>query len=322
MVKYQFDMKAAGSQNRHIPVTVCALMEEAGKTTFSSMSNVHRLLQQEDINFLLTNRIPRIWATRFMGWFSRIENPQIRGLSIAVWKYFADDLNLHEAKKTKFASMHDCFIRELKEGVRPIDPDERVVVSPCDAIVGTFGHIRDTELIQAKGFTYTLMDLFGESELVDRYRNGIFVTLRLKSDMYHHFHAPCDCHVRKINYISGDTWNVNPIALKRVEKLFCKNERAVIDLELGESEGHITLVAVAAILVASINLNFIHETLDLKYAGPNLIECDAGFCRGDEMGYFQHGSTIIVFASSGFSPCAGIQEDGYIRMGQALLENT
>lgn len=79
-------------------------------------------LQQEDLNFLLTNRIPRRLATRFMGWFSRIEQPLVRDLSIAVWRFFSD-LDLSEAKKTHFTSMHDCFIRELKDGARPLDPD-------------------------------------------------------------------------------------------------------------------------------------------------------------------------------------------------------
>ena len=79
-----------------------------------------RILQQEDLNFLLTNRSPRRLATRFMGWFSRIEQPLVRDLSIGVWRFFSG-LDLSEAKKTQFRSMHDCFIRELKDGARPID---------------------------------------------------------------------------------------------------------------------------------------------------------------------------------------------------------
>ncbi|HET6376510.1 MAG TPA: phosphatidylserine decarboxylase, partial [Methylocella sp.] len=89
------------------------------------------ITQQEDINFALTNRIPRRLATRFMGWFSKIELPLVRDASLAVWRLFSD-LDLSEAKKTRFKSMHDCFIRELKEGARPIDPDPFVLVSPCD----------------------------------------------------------------------------------------------------------------------------------------------------------------------------------------------
>src|SRR5215510_5250828 len=98
------------------------------------------LLQQEDINFLLTNRVPRIALTRFMGWFSKIRNPLVRDLSIGVWRLFTE-LDLSEAKKQRFQSMHDCFTRELKEGARIVDTDPAVLASPCDAIVGACGPV-------------------------------------------------------------------------------------------------------------------------------------------------------------------------------------
>ena len=217
-------------------------------------SLIARVFQQEDLNFLLTNRIPRRLATRFVGWFSKIEQPLVRDLSIGVWRLFSD-LDLSEAKHTRFKSMHDCFTRELKDGARPIDHDPAVLVSPCDAIVGACGPVAGTELIQAKGFPYTLQDLLCDPELVDIYRDGRYVTLRLTSSMYHRFHAPHDCRVERVTYLSGDTWNVNPIALKRVEKLFCKNERAVLQTRLAATGHPITLVPVAAILVASIRLH-------------------------------------------------------------------
>jgi phosphatidylserine decarboxylase len=110
-----------------------------------------RVLAQEDINFLLTNRIPRRLATQFMGWFSRIEHPLVRDASIAVWRLFAD-LDLRDARRTQFKSLHDCFVRELKEDARPIDHRADVLVSPCDAIVGTCGAIAGTRVYQAKGF--------------------------------------------------------------------------------------------------------------------------------------------------------------------------
>ena len=190
-------------------------------------SQLLRLLEQEDINFLLTNRIPRRLATQFMGWFSRIEQPLVRDVSIAVWRLFSD-LDLQEAKQTQFRSMHDCFTRELKTGARPIDGRPDILVSPCDAIVGACGSIAGTELYQAKGFPYSLDDLLGDRDLVAAHRNGCYATLRLTSSMYHRFHAPHDCRIEQVIYISGDTWNVNPIALKRVERLFCRNERAVV----------------------------------------------------------------------------------------------
>ena len=221
---------------------------------------ISALSQQEDLNFLLTNRIPRAAVTRFMGWFSKIEQPLIRDLSIACWRLFSD-LDLSEARKTSFKSLHDCFTRELRPGLRPPDPDPSVVVSPCDAIVGAFGAIADTELFQVKGAPYSLLDLLGDPALVEAHRNGRFITLRLTSSMYHRFHAPHDCRIEQVTFIHGDTWNVNPIALKRIERLFCKNERAVIRTRLATGEA-LTLVPVAAILVASIRLHFLDIVLN------------------------------------------------------------
>ena len=103
-------------------------------------SLLDRVFQQDGINFLLTNRIPRRVATQFMGWFSRIEQPFVRDLSIGLWTLFAGPLDLHDAKKTHFSSLHDCFIRELAEGARPIHAAGDVMVSPCDAVVGGGGH--------------------------------------------------------------------------------------------------------------------------------------------------------------------------------------
>ncbi|MGH8478963.1 MAG: archaetidylserine decarboxylase [Gammaproteobacteria bacterium] len=281
-------------------------------------SAINKVFQQEDLYFLLTNRIPRQLLTRFMGWFSQIEQPLVRELSIAIWKLFSD-LDLSEARQTHFKSMHACFTRQLKEGVHAIDPDPWILVSPCDAIVGANGRLDGTTLIQAKGFPYALMDLLCDQDLVDKYRNGRYVTLRLTSSMYHRFHAPHDCRVQQVTYISGDTWNVNPIALKRVEKLFCRNERALIRTRLTANHDLITLVPVAAVLVASIRLHFLDVLLHLKYRGPNNISCDARFAKGAEMGWFQHGSTIIVLAPDGYALCDGLAEGTRIRMGCALL---
>jgi phosphatidylserine decarboxylase len=277
-----------------------------------------RLLEQEDLNFLLTNRIPRRLFTRFMGWFSRIEQPLVRDLSIAVWRFFSD-LDLSDAKRQHFRSMHDCFTRELKAGARPIDRDRKILVSPCDAIVGASGAIDDTRLYQIKGCGYTLADLFGDNALIDAHRNGRYVTLRLTSSMYHRFHAPHDCRIDQVTYISGDTWNVNPIALRRVEKLFCKNERALLRTTLTATGHTITLVPVAAVLVASIRLHFLDVVLGLKHRGANVFACDAAFSKGEELGWFEHGSTIIVFAPDGFSLHENVREGGTIRVGEPLM---
>ena len=281
-------------------------------------SQILRLFAQEDLNFLLTNRIPRRLATQFIGWFSKIEQPLVRDLSIAAWRFFSD-LDLTEAKKDHFRSVHDCFIRELKDGTRPIHSDANILVSPCDAIIGACGTVVDGTLHQIKGFPYQLADLLCDRELLEQHRNGRYVTLRLKSSMYHRFHAPHDCRVEQVTYISGDTWNVNPVALKRVEKLFCKNERAVLPLELSIRNSYLTLVPVAAILVASIRLGFMTTPLNLRYLGAMEIPCDARFIKGQELGYFENGSTIVMFASEDFAFSDRVVEGSTIRVGEPLF---
>ena len=282
-------------------------------------SRILDLLEQEDLNFLLTNRIPRRLLTQFMGWFSQIEQPLVRDISIGLWRFFSN-LDLRDARNTQFRSMHDCFIRQLKDGVRPVDRSAEILVSPCDAIVGATGTIAGTDLYQVKGFPYSLEELLCDPNLVEAHRDGRYVTLRLTSSMYHRFHAPHDCRVDQVTYISGDTWNVNPIALRRIEKLFCKNERALLRTTLTATGDSVTLVLVAAVLVASIRLHFLDVLLSLKHRGPNLIGCNAPFKKGEEMGWFQHGSTVIVLAPRQFSLCDNVREGAIIRVGQPLMQ--
>ena len=277
-----------------------------------------KLILQEDINFLLTNRIPRQLANRFIGWFSRIESPLLARASIGLWRLFAD-LDLSDSATHRFTSLRDCFTRQLKPGARPIDADPAVIASPCDAIVGACGAIEHDRLIQTKGFPYTLYDLLIDPDVVRLYLDGQYATLRLTSGMYHRFHAPCDCRVERVTYISGDTWNVNPIALERIEKLFCRNERAMIRAVMPQAGLVITMVPVAAILVASIRLHFLDVVLNRGYRGAMDLHCSAEFRKGEEMGWFEHGSTIIVFAPKGVGLCDSVRQGAVIRMGRPLM---
>ena len=276
------------------------------------------LALQEDLNFLLTNRIPRRLSTQLVGRISRLEQPLVRDLSMWVWRLFTD-LDLSDAMEPEFRSLHACFTRKLRDGARPIDRDGTVLTSPCDAIVGASGCVEGTTVYQAKGFPYTLRDLLRNVELEAVHANGVYVTLRLTSAMYHRFHAPHDCRVENVMRISGDTWNVNPIALKRIERLFCRNERAVIPTRLEATDHAVTLVAIAAILVPGIRLPFVHEQCETVAPSGNVIPCDARFSKGQEMGWFEHGSTILIFAPSGFALCPGVREGCSVRMGEPLL---
>jgi phosphatidylserine decarboxylase len=270
----------------------------------------------ESLSFVLTNRIPRRALTLLMGWFSKLEHPWIARPSVFLWQCFAD-LRLDEAKKSRFSSLHDCFVRELKPGARPADPDPAVLASPCDAIVGASGTIEGTRVFQAKDSAYTLEELVHDAGLAAAFRGGTYATLRITSSMYHRFHAPHDCRVERISYFAGDAWNVHPPALRRVEKLFCRNERALLRTRLEPSGHRLLLVPVAAVLVASIRLHFLDVRMHLRYRGPNVMLCDAPLAKGDEMGWFEHGSTILVFAPPGFILLAS--EGTTVRAGEALM---
>lgn len=278
-----------------------------------------RVGAQEDLNFLLTNRLPRRLATRFMGWFSRIEQPLVRDLSIATWRLFCD-VDLSDARETRYPSLHAAFVRALRPGARAVDPDPTILTSPSDAILGAHGRIEAGRLLQIKGLSYRLADLLGgDDALAGSHEGGSYATLRLTAGMYHRFHAPHDLRVEAVRHIWGDTWNVNPIALKRVEALFCRNERAVLRLRVAASGHAVTVVPVAAILVAGLRLGFLPEGTDLRRTGGRTLPCTTRLAKGAEMGWFEHGSTIIVLSAPGFTLWPTLRAGDRLRMGAPLM---
>ena len=277
------------------------------------------LLQKEEVNFVLTNRVPRMLVTRWMGRISKIRNPYLARFLIAVWKMFSD-LDLSEARHTSFKSLHDCFVRELKAGARVVDLRPDILCSPSDGIVMASGRIAGQTLIQAKGLDYTLGDLLGAETPPNAWEGGCYVTLRLTASMYHRFHAPHDLQVDAVTHIHGDTWNVNPVALKRVERLYCRNERVVLHTRAQAGATPVLIVAVAAILVAGVRLHCLPRVLNAGYRGPVRIPCRHAARKGEELGWFEHGSTIILLAPKCHQTVPDIGPGHPVRMGQALMQ--
>lgn len=277
-----------------------------------------RLLLQEDLNFLLTNRVPRLALTRLLGWFSQIRHPWVRDLSIAVWR-LASDLDLSEARKDRFDSLHDCFIRELREGARPLDADRAALLSPSDGLVGAHGRIERGALLQAKGMGYRLAELLGSDEAARQAEGCPYVTLRLTSAMYHRFHAPHDGTLLELHHLDGDTWNVNPIALKRVERLFCRNERAALRLRLEPEGDTLTLVPIAAVGVSGLRVHGVEALMRAGQPGLGRVALDRPVVRGEELGWFQHGSTIVVIGPKAFRLREDLETGARVRMGEVLM---
>lgn len=283
----------------------------------------------ENLNFLLTNRFPRLAVSSLMGRVSRWEHPWFVLPALRAWNALAD-LKLHEAQKSEFVSIRDCFTRALKPGMRPIHPDADFV-SPCDGILGATGVIQDGTLLQIKGMPYRLDELLLNTEEASQLEAYRYVTIRITASMYHRLHSPADLELCSIRWITGDSWNVNPIALKRVQKLYCRNHRAVINTQTRAGE-RCVIVPVAAVLVGALRLHALG-----RVTGPVVDQHTAPFClhandfksdtqddfkvhKGQELGWFEHGSTVVMLLPAHYQLAEGLQEGSTLRMGQKLLD--
>jgi phosphatidylserine decarboxylase len=270
------------------------------------------------LNFLLTNRLPRRALSRLMGRLSAIEHPLVSRPALAAFRFFcAPDLT--EARATRFASLRDCFVRELAPGRRQVDMRADILASPSDGQLVASGRIEQGQLLQIKGSVYPLAELLRDAPAAAAFEGGCFATLRLTAGMYHRFHAPHDGRLAAVSHVAGDAWNVNPPALARVPGLYCRNERAVIRFELAGGGHAVTLVAVAAILVAGIRIRGVDLPADRDHAEPWRRTCDIPLAKGAEIGWFEHGSTIVVLAPPGFRLAPAIAHGATIRMGEALM---
>lgn len=274
----------------------------------------------ETLNFALTNRFPRLLVSRLMGVISRWQHPFFVQPALWLWQNLAD-LNLHEAEKSSFDSLGDCFTRALKQGARPIDPDADFV-SPCDGILGASGLIEQGTLLQIKGMPYHLSELLLDAQEAAVLEGFRYLTVRITASMYHRLHSPCDLQVSSIQWITGDCWNVNPIALKRVQKLFCRNHRAILRTQNQQGETCV-IVPVAAVLVGALRLHALGQVVNQNTAPFKRLAKDIpgpiAPHQGQELGWFEHGSTVVMLVPAHYRLAEGLAEGSALKAGQKLL---
>lgn len=218
-------------------------------------------------------------------------------------------ININEAEFpiADYLSIGDFFIRRLKVGSRPIAKYD--YVHPADAMMTARGLIIGQQLIQAKGSTYPLSSFLQESS-VDRWSKGFFITYYLCPTDYHRVHSPVDGFIKEVRYVPGNLWPVNEWSVSNISELFVKNERVIIEIQT--EKGPIAVVLVGATNVGSIRLafepslksNHEHKRISRKitYLEPIRIQ------RGDELGLFAMGSTVIVIASSTWTELKAITQ--------------
>lgn len=208
------------------------------------------------------------------------------------------NINMDEAISDELDSyqcFNDFFTRALKADARPLDMGEKVVTSPADGVISQAGKIRKNKVLQAKNVDYSLARLVGKSDQAKQYENGIFATIYLSPKDYHRVHIPAEGQLLSTRYIPGELFSVNQQTAEMVPNLFARNERLVCEFK-SQQLGHFSVIFVGAMLVAGI------ETVwgGIEQPGPGAVrendysEQNIHFSKGDEIGRFKFGSTVIL----------------------------
>ena len=268
--------------------------------------------------------MPQLYLTQLAGWFAQQKWGAVTHFVI---KAFAKKYNvdMNEAKKENFSdyeSFNQFFIRELKDDARKINENPTALCLPADGRVSQIGHIDDERLLQAKGHFFSLSDLLaGDEELVDTFKNGEFATIYLSPRDYHRVHMPCDATLRKMIYVPGDLFSVNPFLAEHVPNLFARNERVICVFDT--AFGPMVQILVGATITASmstvwagvINPPRTGEVKVWTYQGDSAIK----LTKGQEMGAFQLGSTVInLFPANSVTLAEHLEVDVPVRMGEIL----
>lgn len=248
-----------------------------------------------------------VWARLIgLGARARVPGPLRKPAYRAFARATGADLGEAELELQHYDSFGDLFARKLRPGARPIDSDPSAVIAPCDGVIAARGEARGGQLIQAKGLYYRLEDLVVDQAWSQRLIGGPYATIYLSPRDYHRVHAPVDARVIAYDYVPGDLWPVNLRFAARRPELLARNERVVIWLD-APSIGIVALVMVAAVGVGNIRL--VHAERAATSGKLQRITVDAPVRRGDELGAFHLGSTVVMIFPPGSVALSGTTGD-------------
>ncbi|SUT89291.1 phosphatidylserine decarboxylase [[Actinobacillus] rossii] len=267
--------------------------------------------------------MPQKYLTQIAGWLAKQKWGAVTHFII---KLFAKKygINMSEAAKENFsdyATFNEFFIRQLKADARKIDGNPTALCLPADGKISQCGEISDETMLQAKGHTFSLRDLLaGDEELTADFKNGTFATTYLSPRDYHRVHIPCDATLRKMIYVPGDLFSVNPFLNEHVPNLLARNERVicVFDTEFGKMiqilVGATITASISTIWAGVINPPRPNEIKTWDY-NDNAVK----LTKGQEMGAFQLGSTVInLFQADRVKLADNLDVDAVTRVGEVL----
>jgi len=270
--------------------------------------------------------LPRFWLTALVYRLARVRQKSVKNFLIRkfVWLY---DVNVEEAEKDvpdDYASFNEFFSRGLATGSRAVDASPSTLVSPADGILSAAGTIHRDEIFQAKGRTYSLRDLLAtNTDDADQFIDGLFATVYLAPYNYHRVHAPVAGELKMARYVPGDLFSVNAMTASRVPRLFTRNERLICHFQT--VIGPMVVIFVGALNVGSITTPWSGEIRPRKSAVVEEIELPAFTSKtvrkGDLLGWFNMGSTVIVLLAPGSCSWMNQLEQGQrLRMGETIGE--
>jgi phosphatidylserine decarboxylase len=221
-----------------------------------------------------------------------------------------------------YRSFNDFFTRALRPDARPVASDPAVVVSPVDGTVSQCGELQQDSILQAKGRHYSVRELLGGDEAAAGvYRGGSFACIYLAPYNYHRIHMPCEATVRSSLYVPGDLFSVNAATVRAVPRVFARNERLVCDFDT--PLGRMAVILVGALFVGSIETVHCGEVNPppRRRKAPQPIERGIGrrYARGEELGRFNMGSTIVLlFERDRVAWDAALAPGSTVRLGRAI----
>lgn len=250
---------------------------------------------------LLQHLLPKTLLTRFGGFVAGLE---IRWLSRFIIRRFIDhyDVAMHEAANPDplaYRSFNEFFTRRLRDDVRPMPEDPGDVAAPCDGTLSECGPLDGTRMLQAKGVHYSCAELLGDASLGESFRDGSLATIYLSPRDYHRVHMPADGVLERMIYVPGGLYSVNPATVAARPGLFARNERVVCVFR-SPVRGRFAVVLVGAMIVGGIRTSWAGR-ITPRTGEPWRMVADAPvrLGRGDEMGLFELGSTVILLFEGG-----------------------
>lgn len=266
--------------------------------------------------------IPQHLFSRFIGLFTDTQYPLIKD-NLIDWFIKRYQVDMSCALRTDpraYHSFNDFFTRTLKVDARPFVTRERDIACPVDGVVSQLGLIKEGRIFQAKGFNFTVTELLGGSaERAAPFSNGEFTTLYLSPRDYHRIHMPIDGRLKEMIYIPGKLFSVNPATAASVPRLFARNERVVALFDT--KAGPMAIVLVGAMIVASINTVWHGEVTPPKQKAVTSWSYtdDTVYQRGDEIGHFKLGSTVLVlFGPNAVEWNSRLAAESPVQLGQLL----